>query len=134
MGAPQLAEDGEIDAAQYATATNMVIIQQVASISRLQRMLNIGYNAAARMIERMEAEGIVGPMRPDGKRDVLRPSPIAETVDPLFQSALDIIVRNQKVNVRMLKTDLKIGTTKALELIAKLEQAGKVSTCDERGG
>jgi DNA segregation ATPase FtsK/SpoIIIE-like protein len=53
--------------------------------------------------------------------------------EPLYQSAVAIIASNQKVNVRMLKSDLKIGTTKALELIDKLELAGLVTACDERG-
>ena len=53
--------------------------------------------------------------------------------DPLFQSAVDLIVREQKANVRLLKTELKVGTTKALNLMDMLQQAGKVSACDERG-
>jgi ParB/RepB/Spo0J family partition protein len=55
------------------------------------------------------------------------------STDPLFQSAVDLIVREQKANVRLLKTELKVGTTKALNLMDMLQQAGKVSACDERG-
>ena len=43
-----------------------------ASISALQRRLRVGYNRAARMIEMMEYEGIVGsPSGPKGEREVI---------------------------------------------------------------
>jgi S-DNA-T family DNA segregation ATPase FtsK/SpoIIIE len=41
-----------------------------ASISYIQRRLKVGYNRAARMIEQMEAEGIVGPQEGTKPRDV----------------------------------------------------------------
>lgn len=53
--------------------------------------------------------------------------------DPLLQSAIDIVVREQKANVRLLKSELSVGTTKAMELMEQLQKAGKVSACDERG-
>jgi len=53
--------------------------------------------------------------------------------NPLFKQAVAIVVGEQKATVRLLKTELGIGTTKALELMARLERAGKVSSCDERG-
>jgi len=46
---------------KYEEAVDLVIKTGQASISMLQRKLRIGYNRAARMIEAMEAEGIVGP-------------------------------------------------------------------------
>lgn len=54
-------------------------------------------------------------------------------VDPLLVQAIDVIAREQKANMRLLKSELKVGTSKALDLMAKLEAAGKVSACDERG-
>ena len=50
----------------YDTAVALVAETRQASISMIQRRLRIGYNRAARMVERMEREGIVGP--PDGPR------------------------------------------------------------------
>ena len=41
-----------------------------ASTSYIQRKLSIGYNRAARLIERMENEGLVGPPDKTGKRDI----------------------------------------------------------------
>ncbi|MGN6095886.1 MAG: DNA translocase FtsK, partial [Bosea sp. (in: a-proteobacteria)] len=42
-----------------------------ASTSYIQRRLQIGYNRAASIMERMENEGIVGPANHAGKRDIL---------------------------------------------------------------
>ena len=57
---------------QYRAAVAIVCGSQKASTSWLQRQLRIGYNSAARLIERMEKEGVVS--RPDhvGRREVLR--------------------------------------------------------------
>jgi S-DNA-T family DNA segregation ATPase FtsK/SpoIIIE len=54
------AEDGEFDE-KYDQAVELVTDLGQASTSLVQRYLKIGYNRAARIIERMEAEGIVGP-------------------------------------------------------------------------
>ena len=69
-GAP-IGEDSAEDQ-QYRAAIQLVVESQKASTSWLQRQLRIGYNSAARLIERMEKDGIVS--RPDhvGRRDVLR--------------------------------------------------------------
>lgn len=56
----------------YDTAVRIVTDTQKASISALQRKLRVGYNRAARMIEMMEMQGIVGPASgPKGEREVL---------------------------------------------------------------
>ncbi|KQU61541.1 cell division protein FtsK [Sphingomonas sp. Leaf339] len=69
-GAPT-GEDSAEDQ-QYRAAIQLVCESQKASTSWLQRQLRIGYNSAARLIEKMEKDGIVG--RPDhvGRREVLR--------------------------------------------------------------
>jgi len=56
---------------QYRSACQLVAESQKASTSWLQRQLRVGYNSAARLIERMEKEGLVS--RPDhvGRREVL---------------------------------------------------------------
>ena len=55
----------------YAQAIKIVAKHQRASTSFLQRQLQIGYNRAARIIERMEEEGVVGMADGTGKRSVL---------------------------------------------------------------
>jgi S-DNA-T family DNA segregation ATPase FtsK/SpoIIIE len=64
-------EDGEIELDEkYDQAVEVVIQTGQASISMLQRKLRVGYNRAARMIEVMEREGIVGPSDGVRPRDV----------------------------------------------------------------
>lgn len=60
------------DAKHYELAVKVVRDEQRASISLVQRHLLIGYNQAARLIERMETEGIVSRMAADGSRTILK--------------------------------------------------------------
>jgi S-DNA-T family DNA segregation ATPase FtsK/SpoIIIE len=59
----------------YDEAVRIVTESRKASISGVQRRLKIGYNRAARMIEAMEAAGLVGPLQSNGGREVLAPPP-----------------------------------------------------------
>lgn len=59
------------DELAYMQAVDFVRVEGKASVSFVQCKLGIGYNAAARLVERMEAEGIVGPAGPGGSRDIL---------------------------------------------------------------
>ena len=59
----------------YDQAVTWVTESRRASISSLQRQLRIGYNRAARIIEEMEAAGIVSPPEHSGQREVLAPPP-----------------------------------------------------------
>ncbi len=57
---------------RYMQACQIVWENQKASGSWLQRQLGIGYNTAAKLIERMEEEGIVGPANHVGRREIYR--------------------------------------------------------------
>jgi S-DNA-T family DNA segregation ATPase FtsK/SpoIIIE len=62
-------EDADVDE-MYDRAVALVAETRNASISYVQRRLKVGYNRAARMIERMESDGIVGPQVGTKPRDV----------------------------------------------------------------
>ena len=62
----------------YDQAVQVVMETRKASISGVQRRLKIGYNRAARMVESMEAAGLVGPLQPNGTREILVPAAAAE--------------------------------------------------------
>jgi len=66
---------GELDPL-YDEAVQIVTSSRRASISSLQRRMRIGYNRAARIIEDMEASGVVSTMNGAGNRQVLAPEPI----------------------------------------------------------
>ncbi len=55
----------------YDKAVAIVIRDKKASTSYIQRRLQIGYNRAATLIEKMEQEGVIGPANHAGKRDIL---------------------------------------------------------------
>ncbi len=72
-------EDGDAEQDPlYDQAVRIVVESRKASISGVQRRLKIGYNRAARMIETMEAAGLVGPLQSNGSREVLAPPPPEE--------------------------------------------------------
>ena len=66
--------DPEQDAL-YDEAVKIVVNERKPSISYVQRRLKIGYNRAARLIEEMEAQGVVSPPEHNGNRTVLAPPP-----------------------------------------------------------
>ena len=83
-GFPSDDEDGGEDAADaeqdplYDEAVRIVTETRKASISGVQRRLKIGYNRAARLVEAMEAAGLVGPLQSNGNREIYGAPPPEE--------------------------------------------------------
>jgi DNA segregation ATPase FtsK/SpoIIIE, S-DNA-T family len=74
-GFPSESDDSAEKDELYDKAVAIVTESRKASISGVQRRLKIGYNRAARMIEEMEAAGIVTEMQSNGSREVIAPPP-----------------------------------------------------------
>lgn len=70
-GGSSLGGGGGEEADLYARAVQVVAESQKASISYVQRQLRVGYNSAARLVERMEKDGYVGAPDHVGRREVL---------------------------------------------------------------
>ena len=68
---PGLGAAGDGEKGLYDQAVDVVAREGKASTSFIQRHLNIGYNRAAKLIEQMEKQGVVGPANHVGKREVL---------------------------------------------------------------
>ena len=74
-------EGGTVDAEAdplYDEAVRIVTETRKASISGVQRRLKIGYNRAARLVEAMEAAGLVGPLQSNGAREIFGAAPPEE--------------------------------------------------------
>lgn len=74
-GEKPVSASGEAVDEYYDQAVAIVTETRKASISYVQRRLKIGYNRAARLIEEMENDGIVGQLQNNGAREVLAPPP-----------------------------------------------------------
>ncbi len=72
-GGGDLESEGD---ALYDQAVAIVTESRKASISYVQRRLKIGYNRAARMVEDMEAAGVVSTVGSNGQREVIAPPPV----------------------------------------------------------
>jgi len=75
--------DGEDDSSSeddplYDEAVNFVTESRRASISSVQRKFRVGYNRAARMVEAMEAAGVVSAAGHNGAREVIAPPPVRD--------------------------------------------------------
>ncbi|MEE9544184.1 MAG: DNA translocase FtsK, partial [Rhodospirillales bacterium] len=69
--APVFADGGQSGDELYDQALALIAREGKASTSFIQRHLQVGYNRAARIIERMEKEGVVGKANRVGRREVL---------------------------------------------------------------
>ena len=72
---------GNGDDLLYDQAVALVCRERKASTSFVQRHLQIGYNRAARIIERMEAEGVISRANHVGRREVLANDIAGDTLD-----------------------------------------------------
>ncbi len=83
---PECEEEGALSSADvdlkkrdplFDEAARLVVMQQQGSTSLIQRKMQLGYNRAGRIMDQLEAAGIVGPFEGSKAREVLYNDPIA---------------------------------------------------------
>ena len=72
------AESGDVDTTLLDRALQAVMASDRVSISNVQRVLRVGYNTAAKLLEALELRGDLSPMDSTGRRALLRPAPQAD--------------------------------------------------------
>ncbi|MFK1219290.1 DNA translocase FtsK [Pseudomonas aeruginosa] len=132
----------------YIEAVSHVIDTRQVSISGLQRYLKIGYNRAARIVEELEAAGVVTAPNSNGEREVLLQSPPAAQ-DDLLSGAADtgtqtygghtidditvLVLRRDTLDINWLQSRFALSTDEALSVALKLLDDG-VIVIDEAHG
>jgi prepilin-type processing-associated H-X9-DG protein len=105
----------------YEDAKYLVIEQQTASVSMLQRRFRIGYGKASQLIDRLEAEGVIGPYEGSKPRKVLqqeqdKPMPLSlveteeaiEEADEVVEEVEEAPEESEKVGRKSLYEELEI--------------------------
>ena len=125
----------------YEPAIEIILREARGSVSLLQRALGIGYGRAARLIDFMAEDGIVGGYNGSNAREVLYTPETWATLkagaaeggldrlkarDSLYESAIDVIVREGRGSVSLLQRALGIGYGRAARLVDFMAEDGIV--------
>ncbi|OGK33132.1 hypothetical protein A3G65_02480 [Candidatus Roizmanbacteria bacterium RIFCSPLOWO2_12_FULL_37_7b] len=115
-------EDVKLDPL-YNEAARVVYQEQNASASLIQRRLSIGYAHAARLLDQMESQGLVGKTMGSKPREV---HPTAGNVDTLFDEAVKIVGEGETTSLSQLHRRLDIGYARTARIMDQLEMYGYV--------
>ena len=74
---------------KFEEAAKIIVLHQQGSASLLQRKLKLGYNRAGRIVDQLEAAGIIGPFEGSKARQVLIPDEIS-----LERKLIDLEIKN----------------------------------------
>jgi Ftsk gamma domain len=120
----------------FKEAVEVVVQYDHASASLLQRRLAVGYARAARLIDQLEAAGVLGPAEGSKPREVLIHSPneilkdIPSREEPkdedLLEKAVKVVIQYDRSSASLLQRRLSIGYARAARLIDELEEIGVV--------
>ncbi|HHK3701758.1 TPA: DNA translocase FtsK [Pseudomonas aeruginosa] len=130
----------------YIEAVSHVIDTRRVSISGLQRYLKIGYNRAARIVEEMEAAGVVSAPNSNGEREVILQSP-PEPEKDLLNSAAEpgattygghtidditvLVLRKDEITPGWLQSRFALSTDESLAVALKLLDDGVITLTTE---
>ncbi|HBP4954962.1 DNA translocase FtsK [Pseudomonas aeruginosa] len=130
----------------YLEAVSHVIDTRRISISGLQRYLKIGYNRAARIVEEMEAAGVVSAPNSNGEREVILQSPPEPEKDLLSSAAepgattygghtIDditvLVLRKDEITPGWLQSRFALSTDESLAVALKLLDDGVITLATE---
>lgn len=129
----------------YPDVVRVVSETRRASISAIQRKFGIGYNRAGRLIERMEADGLITAPDSHGGRDVLMPPPAGHNAEPeplhspeeqaedLYQQILADLKETGHTSAQWLQMRFAVGQDQAEALIQRLLDEGVIGEPNEAG-
>jgi DNA segregation ATPase FtsK/SpoIIIE-like protein len=122
------------DDEELAEAVRIVTQFNTASASFLQRKMSISYTEAARLLDRLEAKGVVSPGEGAKPRDVLLHNVANEYVskeeEEHFDAAVKIVLQLKTVSAASLQKTMDIGYARASRLLDQMEEKGIVSPAE----
>lgn len=127
-------EDGDTggtDDELYEQAKETVIETGKASTSFIQRRLGVGYSRAAKLMDTLEVQGVVGPTNGSSPREVLIKSDTVvsdanEYTDDLYETTKEYVTKLKVVSTFMIQRALGVGYSRAAKLIDMLESRGVI--------
>ncbi|MGY0034747.1 DNA translocase FtsK [Pedobacter sp. NJ-S-72] len=110
-------DPNELDS-MFADAARLIVMHQQGSASLIQRKLKLGYNRAERIINQLEAAGIIGPFEGSKAREVKLPNDCAlEVFLQSMKSGNSLPTRPEAINIAHVKADQKIIEIKPTDSI-----------------
>ena len=109
----------------YTQAVHLVIGEQRCSTSHIQNRLSIGYNKAARLVERMEEDGIVTTADHVGRRDVVAaelPEAFAQEIDSRRLSGSGLPMKETAADRDVTNTTFRVAAGELRQFIERFER------------
>ncbi len=128
-----------IEDSQFDEAIRLVAQFNTASASFLQRKMSIGYARAARLLDKLEEKGIVGPADGAEPRDVILASAEKYLIgtstndthnDDQLNEAIKLIKQNNTASASFLQRKMDIGYARAARLLDTMEEKGIVGPAE----
>lgn len=115
----------------YEQAKEDIIESGKASTSFLQRSIGIGYSRAAKLMDTLEEQGVIGPSNGSKPREVLIKSDnivpdINEDTDDIYDAVKEHVTKLKVVSPSMIQRAFGVGYSRAAKLIEMLEEKGVI--------